>query len=179
MPIMKRRLIYPFKRNLPVQLLLTFSQLTTLRKSILGLFSREKRSLYWVSIMSLIWKRPIGENISSRNSGFSLVEVIVASLIFTITIAGVLSSIAILKPPAEFSERGVDAADYAQSILENLRAKVDVRTWNDPNDGTLTSLSPGAHTGPAVVISGVTYTATYTVTSDATGGRQVDMTVTW
>ena len=39
--------------------LLTFSSLNTLRKSISGLFSREKRSLYWTSATFLIWKRPI------------------------------------------------------------------------------------------------------------------------
>ncbi len=115
---------------------------------------------------------------SWKNNGFSLVEVIVASLIFTITIAGVLSSIAILKPPAEFSEKGVNAAYYAKNILEDLRSKVDARTWNDPNDGTITSLAPGVHSGSAV-ISNVTYATTYTVTSDANGGRQVDMTVSW
>ena len=40
-------------------LLLTFSLLKTLRESILGLFPREERSLYWTSSTSLIWKRPI------------------------------------------------------------------------------------------------------------------------
>ncbi len=39
--------------------LLTFSSSKTLRKSILGLFCSEKRSLYWTSTTSFIWKRPI------------------------------------------------------------------------------------------------------------------------
>ena len=46
-------------RGVIENVLLTFSPLKTLRKSILGLFSREKRSLYWTSATSLIWKRPI------------------------------------------------------------------------------------------------------------------------
>jgi len=39
--------------------LLTFSVLTDWRKSILGLFSREERSLFWASSEPLLWKRPI------------------------------------------------------------------------------------------------------------------------
>ena len=123
------------------------------------------------------------ENPSEKNAAFSLVEVVVASLIFTVTIAGVLSSIAILKPPADFSEKGIEATYYAQKVLEDLRSKVDARTWNDPNDGTLSSLAPGAHASPPVVIDGVAYTATYIVTPDVVGGqeigREVSMTVSW
>ena len=119
------------------------------------------------------------ENPSAKNAGFSLVEVIVASLIFTVTIAGVLSSIAILKPPAEFSEKGIEATYYVQNVLEDLRSKVDARTWSDPSVNS-NPLAPGTHTLPTFVsTNGVTYSSSYVVTQDAMGGREVNMTVSW
>ena len=117
-----------------------------------------------------------------RCKGFSILETSIAALIFSIASLGNLSTIAALKQPAHVTEQKVYAAYYGQQILEDLRAKVDQRNWNDPS--SLLAISPPAHTS-STVINNVTYTATYTVTEDASISdpakrpRKVDLTISW
>lgn len=107
------------------------------------------------------------------SAGFSITEVTVAALIFALTAAGITSTIAALRMPSATSERDLQAAYYGQNILDNLRAKVDQRTWADTDTAT-NPLAVGTHTLPP---SGG-YTAVYNVTDDG-GGRKVDLTITW
>ncbi len=65
--------------------------------------------------------------------GFSLVEVIIASLIFSITIAGVFSVFTAQRNATKTAQRKLQAAYLTRRILEDLRAKVDQRNLNIPS----------------------------------------------
>ena len=71
-------------------------------------------------------KKNIIHKLSS--SGFSIMEVTIAALIFALTAVGILSAISSLRTPAVTSEKELQAAYYGQTILDDLRAKVDERT---------------------------------------------------
>ena len=118
--------------------------------------------------------------------GFSIVEVLVASMVFSIAAIGIFSTIAAIRKPAAVSERKISAAYYGKRILDDLRAKTDARpgVWNGGVLGTSGSLPYTVVLSP-VTISGTAFGASYTVT-DATPAaigakevRKVDLTVTW
>ncbi len=112
----------------------------------------------------------------ARTQGFSLVEVVVASVVFAVSAAGVIAMMSSLNKPSEESSDAITASMVGKQILEKLRKDVDMVTWDDPGG----ALTVGDHTMADVVIDGKTYTPTYTVVEDAsTGARRVDLHVDW
>ncbi len=108
-----------------------------------------------------------------RDKGFSIVEVTMAAVVFSITAIGIITTISVLRAPSAESERRTVAAYYGQQLLEDLRAKVDQRIWASGD------LSIGNHTF-SNAINGKTYTASYIVTEVYSGGpRRVALTVDW
>ena len=103
-----------------------------------------------------------------KNTGISLIEVVLAALIFSITSAGLFSTFSAQRIATERSERRLQAVYYARQVLEELRARVDQRNW-DSGD-----LSIGTHN-----LSSGAFNAAYNVTQDPTGLRRVDLTVSW
>jgi type II secretory pathway pseudopilin PulG len=119
----------------------------------------------------------------SKNA-FSLVEVVVATLVFSLAAAGIIATISALTQPAAQSSREVKAAMLGKQILENLRNSVDAETWGQAtsplspiggphNNGTYDAIFP-------IPIDGTDYTPTYQVTDDPdTEGIWVNTTITW
>ena len=114
-----------------------------------------------------------------KQHGFSLVEAIIAAVIFAIATAGIFSTLIVLRKPAAESDERIGAAYFAQQILEDLRAYVSANGWDTG------PLSVGVHSGSGPITLtgsgpyGVLYTAQYTVTQDANGARKVQVSVTW
>ena len=110
-------------------------------------------------------------------NGFTLVEVVVASVIFAITAAGIVAMLSALSKPADEAQEAVAASLVGKQILEEFRKEVDMTTWDEPGGALAVG---GPYTLPDVVIDGTTYTPTYTVVEDAsTGARRVDLHVDW
>jgi len=109
--------------------------------------------------------------------GFTMTEVIVATVIFTLAMAGVFASISQLRQPAVESTQEVTAAFLGKRILEDLRREVNGQSWNVVGS----ELVDGQHTRPDVIISGKTYRSVYTVIPDPNGTRakRVTLNVTW
>ena len=130
-------------------------------------------------------------SIRTRNNktGFTITEVIVASLIFVLVIIGVFSTISSLSEPSEESTREVTAALIGKQILENLRLAVDARFWDSGDSYSLSPtggpLSDGVYPLDEVIINygsyNETYFPTYQVIDDPYGSqaRQVTVNVTW
>lgn len=114
-------------------------------------------------------------NTSQRRDGFTIVEVVVAALIFAITVAGAMGAVSSLRAPAAASKEDITAAFIGKQVLEDLRSAVDAETWASGD------LSNGVHTLANMTVGGVTYTPTYTVSDDPSGtqAKKVDLTVTW
>ncbi len=116
----------------------------------------------------------------SNEGGFSFIEIVVASVIFSITTVGVLTTFSLLRQPAKDTDKKLQASYMAERLLEELRSQVDASTWNtaggslDPN----TAHSFPGFTDPA---TGITYTGySYTVTEDpTTKARTVNLTLNW
>ncbi|MFA5088323.1 MAG: prepilin-type N-terminal cleavage/methylation domain-containing protein [Candidatus Omnitrophota bacterium] len=108
-----------------------------------------------------------------RKKGFSIVEVVVSALIFTIAAAGIITMTSRIRPQATVSEREVTAAIYAKQIFEWLRSKVSAADWDTG------SLSNGTYWNVSVIGS-TAYNAVYTISTDPlSGGRLINLTVRW
>lgn len=113
---------------------------------------------------------------SKPEKGFTLIEVIVASIIFIMTAAGLLATISAISRPAAISERELTAATIARGVIERLRKDIDAESWSDSTG----NLSIGSHTMTPLTVTGKTFARSYAVTTDAsTGGRNISVTVTW
>ena len=107
---------------------------------------------------------------------FSLVEVLVASMVFILAVAGVLATLSAVRQPASTAERELKAAIVGQQVLEEMRVKVDANDWNAANLAE-TGGTPQTFTK---TVNGVDYEISYTVVEDPVShARQVNMTVNW
>lgn len=109
-------------------------------------------------------------NVRHNQSGFSIVEALVAAVILSISVVGVFATMSSQKAPAAQADRRVLAAQAAKQFLEDLRSKVNATDYTN-NTGPL---STNAH---APVVVGI-YTFNYTVTAVG-NARKVDVTVTF
>ncbi len=111
-----------------------------------------------------------------ENRAFTMIEVVVATVIFSLAMAGIFASISNLRQPAVESTQEVTAAFIGKRILEDLRGEVNAETWQAGK------LAPGIHNNlPPITQGNQTYTATYTVTddTDGTSARQVTLNISW
>lgn len=108
----------------------------------------------------------------------SLVEVVVASVIFLLAAAGALGAFSMAQKMSTVSEDEAIAANYGRQLLEDLRAHVDQRTWNSwylTCDSTWRAW-PTTPTGWDAFQG----TAHYNCTQDPTTGlRKVNLNVVW
>ncbi len=113
---------------------------------------------------------------NDKKIGFTMTEVIIATLIFTLAMAGVFASISELRQPAVESTQEVTAAFVGKRILEDLRSQVSAETWNSTGNLILGSTYTNSFS-----VSSTTYYTIYTVTSDpdGTSARKVILNVTW
>lgn len=104
-----------------------------------------------------------------NSKAFSMVEVIVAAMLLTTTIAVVFGTIMASRKPMVEADKSVRAAIFAKKVMAELRGKVDAED--------VTSFTTGViHAAP---LEEDGYTAKYTVTIGADGTRKVDITITW
>ncbi len=106
-------------------------------------------------------------NFKNKNA-FSMVEALIAAVILSISIVGVLSTMSSQKAPSADSDKKVQAALAAKQFMEGLRSKVDATNYSTGE------LSIGMHSG----VSLGTYTVDYFVTASG-NARKVDLNITW
>lgn len=106
---------------------------------------------------------------------FSMVEVVVASIIFVIAATGVFATMAKMNNPVVQSDSRVKAALFGKKLLDNLSKDVTDLTYDTGN------LSIGTHMVAAdpADTEFAAYSATYVVTTHASGARQVTLNVQW
>ena len=103
----------------------------------------------------------------------SMIEIIVTSVIFTIAAFGILATLSMVRPNDVQSVKKLEAALLGKEILEELRAKVDARTWNNTN----TELYIGTH-GPVSIPMGTRiFNASWVITGVSDGSRYVTLNV--
>jgi type IV pilus modification protein PilV len=107
--------------------------------------------------------------LSKKSKGFSLIEVLVALVILSISLLALAGLMVQSTKNSSWGSHLTEAATLAQDVLERLRA---VRPQTDIPEGVNNDQVTGA--------SGVTYTRTWTVTTNGTSTlRNISITVTW
>ena len=110
-------------------------------------------------------------------SGFTLMEAMVAALVFSIAVAGIFASMAgVQNQKNQISDATVGAALCGQQFLEKKRAAVDGRDWNS---GAL-AITAGQVGAGTCSNGGVIYTMNYNISNvTGTSARKGTVTVTW
>lgn len=111
----------------------------------------------------------------NNQSGFTLTELVVSAMIFSLSVAGLLATVSSLNRPSADSFEDVQAAYLGQEVLEDLKKEIDASVW----DETTSNLAIGEHEFGPFTRQGISYNVIYTVNADASGGRWVDLTVQW
>jgi Tfp pilus assembly protein PilV len=107
-----------------------------------------------------------------QKEGFaSLLEVVISSIIFVIAAFGILTTISMLRPHGTASVERLEAAYIGKQVIDELRAQVDSRMWNNANS----LLAPGTH-----VRTIGNYTVTYSVSNiPGLNVRELTMNITF
>ena len=115
----------------------------------------------------------------AHQKGFTLVEVVVSSVILLIAIAGVLASASALRRPAVGSDKRSIAALYGKQILDDLRTQIEPAVWNELNGPFATAINhpvPGEY-------AGINFSGEYEVFDVTQGGniiaKRVDLRINW
>jgi len=67
-----------------------------------------------------------------NNTGFTLLEILLAAIIFVITVAGLFATLNAVRRPVIDKESALDASNFGKQVLESLRSKVDASTYYNP-----------------------------------------------
>jgi len=94
-------------------------------------------------------------------------EVLLASIIFMISVLGVFATLSAVRQPVLQKERALTAAVFTQQLLEGLRSQVSASNFTA--NGYNGSLSLGSHGPVSQNQDGVQYNMTYVVSCAANG----------
>ncbi len=87
-------------------------------------------------------------NIKNVRDAFTLLEVLLASVIFMISVAGIFATLNAVRAPVANKQSQLSAAVFGKQILERLYSNVNANTWGTPcatNPCTDFDLAPGSH----------------------------------
>ena len=111
----------------------------------------------------------------TTTKAYTLVEIIVTLVVLSAGILGILSAFSFGSRNTVISDNKILATNKGRELLEDLRAKIDSRTWDSSWDLQCDTAShpwPGGETfqGNPIV---------YNCANDASGARRVTITVPW
>jgi len=107
-----------------------------------------------------------------KSDGFSLIEILIAIVILSISLLALAGLMATTSRNTSFGGHITEAATYAQDQLEQLR----VTSYGSIDNNWVDTSGAGTRTGP----SGITYTRTLTVVSNANDTlKTITITISW
>ena len=119
-------------------------------------------------------------------TGFTMVEVLVATVVFIIAALGIMSTYAAIRTPSTKTDHKLVAALYGEELLASLRNEVDANTWAlTQGAGGRFDCTNGVTYSGTKSVGGITYNYTYTVTcpsgnpANTDDPRSVNLQVTW
>ncbi|MCX5708101.1 MAG: hypothetical protein NTY14_03865 [Candidatus Omnitrophica bacterium] len=115
---------------------------------------------------------------TKHSSGISMLEIIISMMILALVLVGLINVFVVSRGYMAHSRSRTSAGQLATVFMDPLQNEVNQSSWDTP--GNLLNASNRA--GSPVVIDGVTYTPTYEITNETTGGstlRRVRVNITW
>ena len=120
-----------------------------------------------------------------KKSGFTIVEVLIATVVFSLVVVGLTSVFIAGKKLIIHSRERMTSVELGKFFLDPLQTFVSFGTWNvgNPNlkwDGSSNELRVGTRSGTAQSINNRTFSETHQV--DAVAGtdlRRVITTISW
>ena len=114
------------------------------------------------------------KTLKKNKNGFSLLEVIIAAVIFTITAAGLLTVISLTRRPAQNSRAKVQAMFRLKLLLDQLSSLVSADRWFN----NASNLAVGTYNYSDGVYN-ISYVITYADPADVNGPRSVTANVSY
>ncbi len=112
--------------------------------------------------------------LKNKKTGFTLLEVIIAAIIFTITAAGLLTAVSLTRIPAQDSTAKVQAMFRLKQLMDALASQVSANTWNLANS----NLYPGTYEYSDGVYN-ITYNVSYENALDPNSPRLVTANISY
>ena len=112
--------------------------------------------------------------LKKRKNGFTLLEVIIAAIIFTITAAGLLTAISMTRRPAQDSTAKVQAMFRLKQLLDALASQVSANTWFDSSS----NLYPGTYSITDEIYT-INYIVSYTNALDPNSPRLITANISY
>lgn len=109
-----------------------------------------------------------------KNKGFSMVEVVVASVITTATIAMVFGTMMVSRRPMDDADKQMRAGIIARKAMAKLRDEVDANRWTTGN-----LQESGRSLYFTESDSGIDFQVYKVVVDDGFGGKKVSIEVGW
>ncbi|MBF0490478.1 MAG: hypothetical protein HQL15_07660 [Candidatus Omnitrophica bacterium] len=120
-----------------------------------------------------------------NNIGTSLLEILLAAVIFVTAITGFYATMANIRKMPDDANKMLISTSIGANILEDMRSQVDDSDYSTCSTG---NLAFGSHQN-TTLFNGVTYTYKWTVScgnteqantfADCTAARKVDISVSW
>jgi len=112
-------------------------------------------------------------NLTKR--AFTLLEVLLAAVIFVVSVAGIFATLSAVRVPVHQKERALTAAVFGQQVLEGLRSQVSASQINNVSPVCYNYTNQLIFGGPWPAgtqkdQNGTTYSMNYTVSCASPGG---------
>jgi Tfp pilus assembly protein PilW len=116
-------------------------------------------------------------NKTRHSTGISMLEIVISMMILALVLVGLINVFVVSRGYMAHSRFRTSASQLATVFMDPLQNDVRQNDWNE----TTNNLSVNTTTGDKVIIDGVAYTPTYTVTDESAGTalRRVVVNVTW
>lgn len=112
--------------------------------------------------------------LKKKKNGFTLLEVIISAIIFTITAAGLLTAISMTRRPAQESTAKVQAIFHLKELMDSLASQVSANTWNLASS----NLAVGTYDYTSGVYN-ITYEVSLADPSDPNGPRIITANISY
>ncbi len=111
---------------------------------------------------------------------FSLLEVILSVIVFTLAAAGFFAVLSSARQPVASTDKGLRAAQIGRQVLEDLRKDLGEDTWGMPKYDPALNPHESSYTDPASgAVFNITYNVEQAIAGDPISPKKIRLKVKW